>query len=164
MAKSDHHDLLKQYQRFAQRFLKQYYGLSLTVPLKINGRLKRTFGRFIHDTQGRPCSIELSRTFVCEHPEHEVLDVLRHELIHYALFTLGKPHTDSSPIFQAELRKHGVSKTRTYPYRGLGHRYRCTKCQRQIFRIRRISRLHRKVCATCRGKISYEGVVYLPGN
>lgn len=102
----------EQLTKYANKFLNDNYGLELEVPLKLNGRLSVTCGRFryLHYQDGRKEAkmIELNKYFAENNEPNLVLDVLRHELVHYALFMLNKPNKDGHPFFENELRKLGI--------------------------------------------------------
>lgn len=97
--------------QYSNTFLGYNYGITLDVPLKFNARFKNGLGRFsyTHDTRDNTITtkcIELNKTFVESNPNKTIYAVLRHELIHYALYRLGLPFADGTPVFEAELKKH----------------------------------------------------------
>jgi len=100
---------IKQMEQYANKFLKENYNLQLTVPLKINARLKTTCGRFKYrryaSGKRESVSVEMNKFFIENNEPTIVLDVLRHELVHFALFELGKPNADGHPVFEGELRR-----------------------------------------------------------
>lgn len=103
--------MLSEYQlkKYANDFLRKNYGFDLTVPLKYNGRLKRSYGRFIYYNNPRkPKCVEINRYFAETNSNEVVIDVLRHELIHYAVFMLGQPCRDGDDYFENELAKHNT--------------------------------------------------------
>lgn len=103
---------------YAKQFLKNEYGLELSIPIKISGRLTSTDGYF----QGRITpkgdrisgNINLSERFMASALNdgaeglEAVLDTLRHELVHYALFKLGKNYSDGDEDFENELARLGI--------------------------------------------------------
>ena len=98
---------------YANDFLIKNYGMELNVPLKINGRLKKTYGCFRYLTnrmtgESKELSVELNKTFVIHNSKEDVFNVLRHELIHYACFKMNKPHSDGERYFENELKKHNT--------------------------------------------------------
>lgn len=98
---------------YSNSFLKSTYGIELSVPLKINNRLKTTCGRFRYQInrvtgETKPVAVEMNGFFVSNNRIDVVLDVLKHELVHYALYTLGKPHSDGHPVFERELKRLGI--------------------------------------------------------
>lgn len=104
---------VNQLEKYASKFLKDNYQLEMSIPLELNGRMKRTCGWFksLRFKDGRTpiaLKIELNKFFVENNEPVAVLDVLRHELVHYALFQQGKPNTDGHPVFEGELRRLGI--------------------------------------------------------
>lgn len=99
---------------FAKDFLKENYNINIDIPIKINNRLKRSMGRLIINGMSRhPESIELAG-FLLEYGTNSVIvDTLKHELIHYACFVLGKPYRDGDAYFENELIKHNTTSTET---------------------------------------------------
>lgn len=98
---------------YANEFLAENYNMELTVPLVINGRLKRYYGRFCYQVnrmngEAKELSVELNKTFIIHNSKEDVLNVLRHELIHYACFKMNKPHSDGDRYFENELKKHNT--------------------------------------------------------
>jgi SprT-like protein len=101
-----------QLRMYAKKWLKEIYGLDLIVPLDINGRLKITCGRFI-SRGGHPLRVEMNKFFVENNDAIVVLDVLRHELVHYALFMKRKPNSDGHPVFENELKRLNIVSQKT---------------------------------------------------
>lgn len=104
---------INEMKKFSQTFLKTTYGIDMEIPLTINNRLKTTCGRFRYKINRRtgatsPLAVEMNGFFVKNNTKDVVVDVLKHELVHYALFTLGKPHSDGHPVFERELKRLGV--------------------------------------------------------
>jgi SprT-like protein len=104
---------LNQLEKYASKFLRDNYQLQMSIPLELNGRMKRTCGWFksVRYRDGRSpkaVKIELNKFFVENNDPITVLDVLRHELVHYALFQQGKPNKDGHPVFEAELKRLGI--------------------------------------------------------
>jgi SprT-like protein len=163
----------KQFVAYSNKFLKDNYGLKLEVPFKINGRLRSTHGKFAYaisrSTGVRTAkSVQLSKFLIENNSIETVLDILRHELVHYALFVLGKPNKDGHEYFEKELKRLGiisqsdidnhlkrvVSKPRRYNV------YECGNCNIQFKRQRALSnggRYH--TCGKCRGSIVYKGKI-----
>lgn len=101
-----------QLKMYAKKFLQETYGMELSIPLGLNGRMKKTCGWFksirYRDGRSEAKCIELNKFFVENNEPTVVLDVLRHELVHYVLFMQGKPNSDGHPVFENELRRLGV--------------------------------------------------------
>lgn len=110
---------------FAEDFLLENYQLTLTIPIEINGRLKRRMGRFHFTRDEEPVKIDLSKNLI-EYNEFEIVkNVLMHELIHYALFVQNKPYWDGHPVFEKELEQHAASSTGTLKMTQNHHVYHC---------------------------------------
>jgi len=151
----------RQLKKYADKFLMENYGMTLTVPLKLNGRLSKTLGWFSYTTKGgKPLSVELNKQFVLNNESQLILDVLKHELVHYALFMQGKPHSDGDSYFENELKRKGIVSQDTinkkYKIASVKNIYKCLKCDTNHTRARRITALSRYSC-TCGGKLEYLG-------
>lgn len=119
LSKEEKRFALKQMKNAAEIFLNKEYRLPLAIPLVINGRTRATFGQFKllkKGTQQVPKELAISEQLLAlarfdeEKPAKQIImDVLRHELIHYALFTENKPYRDGEPFFEAELARLGIS-------------------------------------------------------
>lgn len=162
--------MLTEYQleKYANKFLKENYNMTLTVPLKINGRLRTTFGRFRYrryrSGASIPLSVELNRFFVENNEPAIVLDVLRHELVHYALYMQDKPCSDGHPVFENELKRLGIVSQSTigkYEIKSKPvkiHTYECADCGLEYKRKRALAnggKNHR--CGSCHGKLIDKG-------
>lgn len=101
---------LKEVQTYTKNFLQSEYGLDCIVPIKFNGRLTRTIGLF-RSIGNLPISLEFSAKHFEFQKSDVLIDVIKHECIHYALCVLDKPFNDGHPVFEAELRKHNSSST-----------------------------------------------------
>lgn len=159
-----------QLERYAEKFLMDNYGMTLTVPLRLNGRLRTACGRFVYTKyrDGRPSTpkiVELNKYFFENNEPAVVLDVLRHELVHYALFMQGKPHNDGHPTFERELKRLGVVSQKTIDKYEIQSKpvnyniYECQKCGHEYKRQRALpngGRNHR--CGgSCKGELIHKG-------
>lgn len=97
--------------RIATTFLKENYNVTLHVPIKRNNRLRSTYGRFILRNNKAHC-IDLAGVLLDYGTEEVIINILKHECIHYALFMKQQPYRDGSSVFESELKKHGAPKTR----------------------------------------------------
>lgn len=121
---------IRELEKFAQEFLSKEFGLKLGVPISINGRLTRSLGRFLsyrnrRTGQESATGIELSKALYESRDKKKILDILKHELVHYALLEKGLPNNDGDPYFENTLKRLGVSSTHTYAYSGKVHVYQC---------------------------------------
>lgn len=130
----------------AREFLDKEFGLELDIPIFVSNKLKRTFGYFQY-RKGVAWKIEISQELIDTHPKEVVIDVLKHELVHYALFELGKPWRDKDRYFKETLDRLGVSRTRTYESKGKFHHYTC-QCGKLYKRKRRVN--EGTYCGTCK--------------
>lgn len=138
----------------ASEFLFNEYNLNLDIPIKISKRLKSTFG-YLKVKNKKPLEIRLSFEFLSNQPEEIVYDVLLHECVHYALLVKGLPYKDRDQHFKNELARLGISKTRTYTYKGTAHLYQCSgKCK--VSFAKRSKNYHKRYrCANCGGFFRY---------
>lgn len=115
---------------YSRKFLKKEYNLELTHDIIINGRLTSTYGQVVyHHDYSDVVSIQLAKRVV-EHAHDLVLiDTIKHELIHYALWKLGKPFSDADEYFQNELIKHGADGSCDVYNVGISYGFECKKCK-----------------------------------
>lgn len=97
--------------RIAATFLRENYNETLHIPVKRNNRLRSSYGRFILKNNKAYC-IDLAGRLLDYGAEEVIINILKHECIHYALFMKQQPYRDGSPVFEAELKKHGAPETR----------------------------------------------------
>lgn len=151
---------LTQLTKYSNKFLKDNFDLELTIPIEANGRLTRSMGRLaivrnMNTNERKALRIELSKRLLTYGTEEEILDVLSHELVHYALLKLGKPFMDGQACFENTLKKLGVSATETISLKQPHHAYKC-KCSTH-YRKRAIK--HHGVGMVCGGCL--QGLEYL---
>lgn len=125
----------------AREFLKEY-DMDLEIPIKFNPRSKRTLGsyNFKRDSNNQivPISIELSQRMIISSTREQVIDVLKHELVHYAFSMLGKKFSDGDREFEDELKRRSVSSTRFYKGSGYAHIYQCNICGEKYKRFNKL--------------------------
>lgn len=130
----------------AKRFLWNNFGLTLTVPIEIDEEMASEEGAYEH-TEKEPYAI-LIADFVMKIADDDVIyDVLRHELVHYALHCLGKPFHDGHPFFEATLAHYGVKSSGSTMI-GVYHLYECAKCGEEIPHYRKVTEEEEKTLAT----------------
>ena len=149
--------IIHQFTQIAKKFLKENYDMELGIPITINGRLKSVYGRFRHmGNRKQSVRIEMSRNYI-EHQEwNTVVETLKHELIHYALYELDKPYRDGTAYFEAEIQKHGSHSSGTVKYKGKVQEYECQVCGRKFRRQRRYPNNARGY-SHCGTQIRYNG-------
>lgn len=113
----------------------EYRLLSEDKPVfNLNGRLKRTYGRFYRRFVDRKTfdvykKIELSK-LVFEHGTLiEIVDVVLHEICHAVVYFSKFNHVDHAPAFEYMLRLVGASSTCIGSVDIPHHRYVCIGCE-----------------------------------
>lgn len=139
----------------AREFLDKEFGMKLEIPIFINTRLKTMFGYF-QQRNKQSWKIDISKEFIDTHPKEHVIDVLKHELVHYALFEQGKPYRDGQDYFENTLKRLRISPTKTYKTYGKHHAYICNCEGKTFYRKRKLQEGSR--CKVC-GTLEYIGVV-----
>lgn len=120
--------MLDELTAFAKQFIHKHYSLELTIPIQRNNRLRTTLGRYVYQKQkNKPLRIELAGFILDYGARTAIIDVLKHECIHYSLHMLELPCHDGHPYFEAELKKHGVSSTNETMI-GKYYVYTCESC------------------------------------
>ncbi|MFJ8528468.1 SprT-like domain-containing protein [Bacillus sp. NPDC094106] len=150
---------------FAKEFLKKEYGIPLVVDIEMSKKMTRRFAIFygeVDENNGErtPKVIRLSKNLLLYHDKKTILDILKHELIHYACFVTGNPYTDGSSYFKDELKRLGVLESKKYPYKGKVYYYQCQKCGYSFFH--RIKHFEKKyIHNNCEGRFRFieEGIV-----
>jgi SprT-like protein len=142
----------------ANNFLEENFDMKLEIPIEFNTRIKRVFGRFTYEPRTRKAlKIQMSVDFMLSHPHEHIIDVLKHELVHYALFSKGLPHKDGDYTFESTLKRLGINRTHTYQYLGEVHQYTCINCGSVFQRKRKIAKTAR--CGCSHGEnLRYDGV------
>ncbi|MEK4554977.1 SprT family zinc-dependent metalloprotease [Jeotgalicoccus sp. FSL K6-3177] len=145
----------------ARKFLAENFGLTLEIPIRISKRMKSKLGVFQIKYQKKQVvskEIVMSHTFLVNNSREIILDVLYHECVHYALYTLKKPYRDSDREFTETLERLGIAKTRSYKYKGQAYLYECRKCSYEF--TKRVKGYDKRyICRHCRGRFTYKGTV-----
>mgnify|MGYP003481005361 FL=1 len=85
--------------------------MNLNIPIEINGRLTRTLGAFYHNNY-RALKIGISKKqvigAVIDGNIEPILDTLRHEVVHYAMYTLKKGYNDGDKDFEDAIAKLNI--------------------------------------------------------
>lgn len=151
----------QQLKSYAEDFLKEHFDLPLDVPLRISKRMKSKLGVFsikYNKNEVLSSEIVLSYNFVINNDKNVILDVLYHECVHYALYKKRLPFRDSDPEFINTLERLGISRTRSYKYKGQSYLYECRKCRYQFSKNMK-GYEKRYMCGRCHGKFLYRGTV-----
>lgn len=111
------HSFEKEMEKYADSFLRTNFNMRLRIPIKIDGRLTRAGGSFhLYDNKSRRESIVIKmseRYIACAFLDKKdgveaILDVLRHELVHYALFEQRKGYSDGDHDFESKLAELSI--------------------------------------------------------
>lgn len=154
-------DMLRNY---AARFLQENFQIPLAIPIRRNNRLRAAYGRFVYTDDKKPLRIEIAGIMFDYATEDVIYSVLRHECIHYALFTLKKPYHDGNAYFETVLKQHNAASTNTLKV-GKYIVYTCKACQEQYeTRVKQVAKTPHKYRTTCcrspiytRGERLYHG-------
>lgn len=138
----------------ARDFLDKEFNMKLDIPIFISPKLKTTFGYF-RTKKGVAWEIQMSKEFMDTHPREHIIDVLKHELVHYACFEMKKPWRDKDPYFKETLDRLGVCRTRTYHTLGKFHVYICDGCGNTYYKKRKLSATTK--CSCYKGPLIYFG-------
>lgn len=153
---------MEQLNNHATEFLAKHFDLQLNIPIKLNGRLKVTQGRFRYRTKPtkQALDIELSLPILIEETDEFSLKTLEHELVHYALFELNLPHSDSDMTFINKCNDLNVPLTRTRSANIKKHHYVCAdscKYHNDHVRVKRLSKKYTYKCTKCNETLTYDG-------
>lgn len=156
---------INQLKQYANKFLMENYHMYLDVPLRLNGRMKTTFGWFRHQRNGAPLSVELNKYFVENNEATVVIDVLKHELCHYALFMQGRPYKDGQSEFENELKRLNIISQSTIDKYKIATQprkiqvYQCSKCSAKFNRQRALPNNGRGHRCSCGGNLQDKGKI-----
>lgn len=106
-------------------FTTRNYGVRMNIPVEWSGRLTARWGYFRVQKMTREgyyegkkyqtgqlidgtMKIVLSKQLMKAKNKSVVIQIAKHEALHYALCVLGKPFSDGHPVFEGELKKHGL--------------------------------------------------------
>ncbi|CAM3079905.1 SprT-like protein [Lactobacillus bombicola] len=130
----------------------KYFGRKFKHQVKINRRMTTTGGRYhLNDHH-----LEINRHFLAPQYKHELVGIIKHELVHYHLHLakLGYRHSDWE--FKTLLKQ--VGGLRYAPDIGLrrhqpvSYLYQCEFCKQKYARVRPIN-IAKYGCSKCRGHL-----------
>lgn len=110
MINKDYRLLEKELEHFGNEFCLKNYSLRLTVAIRIkrNFMNPKVLGKFKCNKKA-PIEIQLSKKLIDTHDHQTILDVLKHELVHYCCYMRNKPHLDGEYYFESELQRLHIS-------------------------------------------------------
>lgn len=142
----------------AKHFLKKEFGLELTVPIEVSGRMKSVLGAFYHDMNNNPVSIKIAKGILVEEGrEIDAIETLKHECVHYALCVKGIPFGDDDKEFIDTCNRLGVPLTGTCKGFADQHMWDCKHGQKTLSKNN--MRYHEKGYryTKCNCKLTYRG-------
>ncbi len=113
-----------------------------------NGRLKTTAGRYLVGTG----HIELNPSYYEKYGYGELVNTIKHELIHYHLHQMGLPYKHKDKEFKTLSDLLDIPKY-AKPMRKYNYIYTCIKCGVLYYRVKKMN-LKKYCCGKCRGKIA----------
>lgn len=125
---------VNQLKEIANEFLNDNFNMDLNIPIIINKRLSTSAGRFkgsINPFNSSRISIKIDiASNILDDNLDDIIKVLKHELIHYALFERNEPFKDSDYHFQETLRRFDLpSHYRPKACYRQQHVYSCDCCK-----------------------------------
>ncbi|RKD26761.1 hypothetical protein BEP19_16305 [Ammoniphilus oxalaticus] len=158
-------------QALAEKLSAHFWEQPLAIPVRWNGRLTRSMGRFIYGIRGgkrESLRIEMSK-YAARFIDREIfIAVLLHELCHYHLFRQGQPFDDHHPVFEQELKRVGGISTNTVQLPTKVYRLKCRVCRAELGYMQRFNPArYRSPCChseiereeTWAGSFKYEGSI-----
>lgn len=130
----------------AERFLNERYGINLMMPITV-AELPDDIQGYYEHRGTKPSVIVIARDVMTFGSDEHVYDILRHELVHYAMHVLGRPNRDGDAEFEAELERQGVCHSFT-SLLGRYHMYACSGCSAELPSRKRFSEEQLRVIVT----------------
>lgn len=138
---------------FSEIWVREEFNIELVVGIELNGRLKKALGRFLSHGPQMPISIELQKNLLKFYSYEEIVDVLKHELVHYSLCYLGLPYKDKDSWFISSCLNRNIRLTEQIAPKGYKNIYQCG-CK-TIETLKKISKKYH--CQNCRQKFIFIG-------
>lgn len=86
-----------------------------TCPINVNGRLTRTLGRVKYNRSTYlPIVVEFSRQLLEEGTDNDILNVIKHEYVHYFLLIATKADHGHDRVFKDKCKAIGCEHTGAY--------------------------------------------------
>lgn len=119
---------LEELKKEMHKFTMKNYGVPLNIPVRWDGRLTVTWGKFrvkrttvsgfyngkmrrAGELLPETMQITLNRSLLTARNKEMVLNIAKHEALHFAMCVKGKPFLDGEPYFESELKRHGLVST-----------------------------------------------------
>lgn len=143
-------ELISLTQRISQEFFEHlpFIKTSFSHGVSFNNRLRTTAGRYVLKTG----NIELNPSYYQRYGFDELVETIKHELIHYHLHQMALPYQHRDKEFK--LLAQAVSAKRyAEPMREYKHLYCCSNCSQLYPRVRKIN-IRKYRCGKCKGKLN----------
>lgn len=115
--------------------------------VSFNKRLRTTAGRYILNTG----DIELNPAYYEKYGFDELVETIKHELIHYHLHQMGLPYQHKDKEFKL-LSQLVAAKRYAEPMREFKYVYVCSNCGQLFPRVRKINTSKYR-CGQCKGRL-----------
>lgn len=136
-------------QRLTEKISRQFFQRPFKHQASFNSRLRTTGGRYLLVTH----NIEINPLVVIHGKTELLIGVIKHELCHYHLHLMGKPHTHQAGEFKNLLMStQGIRYVPQLQPLKLRYLYVCSDCGQRYYRQRKIN-LQKFVCGRCHGKL-----------
>lgn len=154
--------IITELEKHANEFLKKEFNLTLEIPIKISGRMKKAAGSYrcqINRITGEiiPEKIQIARFTIKYNTKKDVIETLEHELVHYALSVKGEKFSDKDLNFINTCDRLGVPLD--HDLKSEYKVYKCNKCGKTFKSHRDIA--DRCIHNHCGGKFELIGLELL---
>ena len=87
----------------------------ITIPVRANARLTATLGRVRHiKSTCEPISIEFSQKLLNESTDNDIINVIKHEYVHYFLLVATGENHGHDALFRDKCKAIGCTHTKTH--------------------------------------------------
>ena len=154
---------------FAYSFLLDNYGIEGTPKVFISNSLEDCLARIepYKDEEGNDSTrILVSRRLIAYYDFDEVVNVVKHELVHYALAYQGKNFRDGEDDFENELERLGLPTGGDMNLRGKVYIYSCNYQHNEVelHRTKKRTNVDQRICPICKHPMKYKGVYMIDKN
>ncbi|QCT75540.1 SprT family protein [Macrococcoides canis] len=138
----------KALQSLVQRISLEYFNKPFRHQALFNNRLRTTGGRYMLQSH----NIEINKKQFEAYGEEAIIDIIKHELVHYHLHIEGKGYKHRDRDFKQLAQQVGAPRyCSPLPDIRFKYRYICKKCNNEYPRKRRMS-IHKYRCK-CGGRL-----------
>ena len=147
---------------FASDFLFSTYGITTCPSIEISNKLNDCLAKLepCEDSDGTPTvRIVISSRVVDYYTMKEQTDIIKHELIHFALAFQNRGFKDGDLDFEQELNKLKVPHQNEVQLRGKVYIYSCDYQHEEVELHRTVKRTNvdLRICPICKHPMKYKG-------